>query len=126
MKQFKLDRSVQRQLNSVQRALNKEFKALKIPKNGGGWIYLAGLAVVGVAAYLIITNKDLLSPKAPVFDPLVDELGDVIPGVEGIAEDTFLEDLPIGSSAPSKDSAYVSARQAESLAATVGDRLSIA
>lgn len=126
MKQFKLDRQVQRQMNAIERAFKKEFKAL--PKIGpqGGWIGLAILAALGVGAYLIITNKDLLSPPAPLVDPFIDELGDLVPGVEGIADETFLEDLPIGSSAPSKDAAYVSAYQAEALASQVGSRLSVA
>lgn len=125
MQSFKLDRSIQRQMNSVERMFKKEFKAIKIGKEGG-WMGLAILAALGIGAYLIITNKDLLSPPAPYIDPFIDELGDIVPGVEGIAEDTFLEDLPIGSSAPSKDAAYVSAYKAEALAAGLSDRLSVA
>lgn len=125
MQSFKLDRSIQRQMNAVERAFRKEFKAIKIGKEGG-WMGLAILAALGIGAYLIITNKDLASPPVPYVDPLIDELGDIIPGVEGIADETFLEDLPIGSSAPSKDAAYVSAYQAEALASTLSDRLSVA
>lgn len=127
MKQFNLDRQVQRQMNAIERMFKKELKASKI-KIGpeGGLIGLAILGAIGIGAYLILTNKDLSAPPVPVVDPFIDELGDLVPGVEGLADETFLEDLPIGSSAPSKDAAYVSAYQAQALAAGLSDRLSVA
>lgn len=119
---FKLDRSVQRQLNSIERQIHKQ---IKLP-NGkqGGWMFWAGIAGLAVVAYLILMNRDLASPPVPIVDPFIDEIGDLIPGVEGAGEE-FLPDLPIGSSS-NKDAAYVSSYAAEALASEVGDRLSVA
>lgn len=124
MNAFKLDRSVQRQLNTVERQIQRQFKQLKIPKQSG-WMFWVGAAAVGVVAYLILMNRDLASPPVPLVDPFIDEIGDLIPGVEGAGEE-FLPDLPIGASGAPKDAAYVSAYEAEALAANVGERLSVA
>lgn len=118
---FKLDRGVQRQLNSIERQLHKQ---IKLPKQGG-WMFWAGIAGLAVVAYIILMNRDLASPPVPIVDPFIDEIGDLVPGIEGAGEE-FLPDLPIGSSGTPKDSAYVSSYQAEALAAEVGERLSIA
>lgn len=116
---FKLDRNVQRQLNSIQ----KEFKQIKLPKNGG-WMFWVGIAGIAVVAYLILTNKDLASPPVPIVDPFIDELGDLVPGIEGAGAE-FLPDLPIGAST-SKRTGLMNEDQVEAFAATVGERLSIA
>ena len=117
---FKLDRSVQRQLNSLERQIHKQ---IKLPKQGG-WMFWAGVAGLAVVAYLILMNRDLASPPVPIVDPFIDEIGDLVPGIEGAGEE-FLPDLPIGSSA-NKDAAYVSSYAAEAMAAEMGDRLSVA
>jgi len=117
---FKLDRSVQRQLNSLERQIHKQ---IKLPKQGG-WMFWAGVAGLAVVAYLILMNRDLSSPPVPIVDPFIDEIGDLVPGIEGAGEE-FLPDLPIGSSA-NKDAAYVSSYAAEAMAAEMGDRLSVA
>lgn len=114
-REFKIDRATQRQLNTFRKEL------IKMPTGVWG---LAALGVIGIIAYLVLSNKNLTDPPFPLIDPAADFIGDTVPGVEGLGEE-FLEDIPIGSS-QNKDAAYVNAYQAEALASSVGRRLSIA
>jgi len=114
-KEFKIDRSTQRQLNTFRKEL------IKLPPGIWG---LAAVGIAGLIAYLVLANKDLASPPFPIIDPAADFIGDFAGPLEGAGEE-FLEDVPIGSSA-NKDSAYVSSYAADALASEVGQRLSVA
>lgn len=115
LRNFKLDRATQREVNSFRKEL------IKMPPGIWG---LAAIGIVGLIAYLVLANKDLSNPPFPIIDPAADFIGDFAGPLEGAGEE-FLEDVPIGSSA-NKDSAYVSSYAAEALASEVGQNLTIA
>lgn len=112
---FKLDRTMQREVNSLKKELLQ----------GGGWVGIAGLIAVGIVAYLVLANKDLTNPPFPIVDPLIDELGDLT-GLEGKYPENF-PDLPFpidtgeifgGDDSPGET--------AEAMAAELGGNITVA